>query len=193
MKYAMSTSQLSNACITNAYNSYPLIIDSNCAIIMVYFIGMFVGILITIDYYKPLQNKLLNEQSQEHDKNEKQEDDDEKDNDEKDNDNDDDDDEDYDPNEEDEGEDEEEEKEEDEVEKDENDLKKEKVRHTIDIIYVYTDEWSDFVSKKSIYLRLQKLYPTITKFMVKEAMNIEPRYISGTQHNTAGYRYITEL
>jgi len=180
----MSTSQLSNACITNAYNSYPLIIDSNCAIIMVYFIGMFVGILITIDYYKPLQNKLLNEQSQEYDKNEKQEDDDKKDDDKEDND-------DEEDEEEDEGE--EEDEVEEEKEEDENDLKKEKVRHTIDIIYVYTDEWSDFVSKKSIYLRLQKLYPTITKFMVKEAMNIEPRYISGTQHNTAGYRYITEL
>ena len=178
----MSSSQLSNAYMINAYNSYPVTIDPNYAIIMVYFIGMFVGIMITIDYYKP--NKLLNDL--EHLKEDIEDEDDE----------------DYIPNEDDEEEDDEQEDDEDkddeqeyeEQEDDEDyDLNKETVRTTIDIIYIYTDKWEDFVSKKSIYLRLQKIYPTITKFMVKEAMNIEPRYITGSQHNTGGYRYISEL
>jgi hypothetical protein len=167
--------------MSNSYNPYPLVIDNNYAIIMVYFIGMFVGILITVDYYKPIQHKFLNDNEEQEQEDDEEEDDEEED--------DEDDDEDYDPNEEDE----EYHPNEEESEEEDNDLKKETVRNTIDIIYVYTDEWSDFVSKKSIYLRLQKLYPTITKFMVKEAMNMEPRYISGTQHNTAGYRYIIEL
>ena len=204
MNYAVSTSQLSNA-----YNSYPLTIDTNYAIIIVYFIGMFVGIVITIDYYKPLQHKLLNDHPygnyQEYVKNkiyDTKEDDEQEDKDDEDKD-----DEDYDPNQDDEQEDnepedneqEDDEQEDNEPEHDEQednevyDLKKETVRKTIDIIYVYTDVWTDFVSKKSIYLRLQNIYPTITKFMIKEAMNMEPRYITGTQYNTGGYRYITEL
>ena len=78
-------------------------------------------------------------------------------------------------------------------EEDENEFTKMEIRDTIDNLYIKTDDWDNFVSTKSIYVRLQKLYPSITKFMVKEAMNVKPRYITGTQHNAKGYRFITPV
>ena len=56
--------------------------------------------------------------------------------------------------------------------------------------YICTDIWEDYVSFSSIYKRIQILYPNITKFMLKEAMNMDPRYITGTRFNKRGYRYI---
>jgi hypothetical protein len=186
MQHAMSISQLSTICLPQ---HKPM--DTTYGMILIYLIGVYVGMLITTETkspptkLKPINDIDLNKDEDDQDDEDYEDDDDEY------QDYEDQDDEDQ---EHDEQEDEDQDDEDQENDgQDENELKAETVRSTIDIIYIYTDKWDDFVSKKSIYLRLQKLYPTITKFMVKEAMNIEPRYITGSQHNTGGYRYISEL
>ncbi len=71
-----------------------------------------------------------------------------------------------------------------------DELAKIELRDTINKLYICTDIWEDYVSFSSIYKRIQILYPNITKFMLKEAMNMDPRFITGTQFNKRGYRYI---
>ncbi len=184
----MSISQLSTICLPQ---HKPM--DTTYGMILIYLIGVYVGMLITTETkspptkLKPINDIDLNkDEDDQSDEDQDDEDYEDQEHDEQDQEHDEQDDEDQDN----------EDQNDDEYQdddQDENELKAETVRSTIDIIYIYTDKWDDFVSKKSIYLRLQKLYPTITKFMVKEAMNIEPRYITGSQHNTGGYRYISEL
>jgi len=196
MQYAMSISQLSTICLPQ---HKPM--DTTYGMILIYLIGVYVGMLITTETkspptkLKPINDIDLNkDEDDQSDGDQDDEDQDDEYQDDEDQDDEDQEDEDYDEQEDEDQDDEDQNDDEyQDDDQDENELKAETVRSTIDIIYIYTDKWDDFVSKKSIYLRLQKLYPTITKFMVKEAMNIEPRYITGSQHNTGGYRYISEL
>ena len=71
-----------------------------------------------------------------------------------------------------------------------NTMSKEDIRDTIDTLYISTNGWDDFVPLSSIYKRIQILYPNVSWFIVKDALNIEPNYITGTHHNTKGIRYI---
>jgi hypothetical protein len=77
-----------------------------------------------------------------------------------------------------------------ESESESDELAKIEIRDTINKLYICTDMWEDYVSFSSIYKRIQILYPNITKFMLKESMNMDPRFITGTQFNKRGYRYI---
>lgn len=177
-------------CIYNNYDYVewlPNIVWTNpvYAIILSYFIGMYAGIFLSIEYinkYNYIMYGLMDSDT-------------ESDNTERDNTdntyntNDDDDDEDYTEEDLKEDEDEDEKQEED----DDTEFTKMEIRDAIDTLYIKTGEWDNFVSTKSIYLRLQNLFPSITKFMVKEAMNIKPKYVTGTQYNIKGYRFITAI
>jgi len=195
--------------IYNHYNYVewlPNIVWTNpiYSIILSYFIGMYAGIFMSVDYvhkYNYIMYGIMESDSdndsdknldKDSNKDKETEDNESEDNESEDKDSDketDDeiDDEDY--TEEDLKQDEYEDEKQDE--EDENEFTKMEIRDTIDKLYIKTDEWDNFVSTKSIYVRLQKLYPTITKFMVKEAMNVKPRYITGTQYNAKGYRFIS--
>lgn len=187
--------------IYNHYNYVewlPNIVWTNpiYSIILSYFIGMYAGIFMSVDYvhkYNYIMYGVMDSDSNEdNDSNEDKEtdeclEDDNEDDDLKDNEIEDDEDYTEEDLKQDEAHDEKQE------EDDENEFTKMEIRDTIDNLYIKTDDWDNFVSTKSIYVRLQKLYPSITKFMVKEAMNNKPRHITGTQHNVKGYRFITPV
>jgi cobalamin biosynthesis protein CobT len=69
----------------------------------------------------------------------------------------------------------------------------EQVRDTINTLYICTNDWSNFVSEYSICNRVQVLYPNISKNIIHEAMNMEPKYTTGSQYNKKGYRYIMSV
>jgi hypothetical protein len=173
------------------------------SIILSYFIGIYAGIFLSIDYvhkYTYIMHDLMDSDNEKQDDKESDENDDESDEDKDDEDKDD---EDQDDESDDDDQDDEDYTEEDlkqdeehdekQEEEDDNEFTKMEIRDAIDKLYLKTEEWDNFISTKSIYLRLQKVYPSITKFMVKEAMHLKPKYITGTQHNTKGYRFISAV
>jgi hypothetical protein len=185
-----------NGLVVSPYISYTMYWDPIYAILISYFLGVYVGILIGIERnsdnkfnIKPdnslsdnIQDDPILEDPIDEDKEIKEppikktrfEDIKESDDDDSD-----DDDSDYVPTDS-----------ESESESESDELAKIEIRDTINKLYICTDMWEDYVSFSSIYKRIQILYPNITKFMLKESMNMDPRFITGTQFNKRGYRYI---
>ena len=172
-------------------------IDTNYYILMTYLIGIFTGILISFEYSAKYYEILY--------KVNKDQDADDSDNDESgdetnDESGDDSDDEDY---KEESGDDSGEESNDDSGEESGDDSKNttkliheilvEQVRDTINTLYICTNDWSNFVSEYSICNRVQVLYPNISKNIIREAMNMEPKYTTGSQYNKKGYRYIMSV
>ena len=200
----------------SVYMPYSILYDPIYAIIIVYCIGVYVGILISMEdksriryesipeysiYEDPFENDTkkedaVNEEPVNEDAVNKEPVNEDAVNEEPVNE-DDEDDSDYEPSEhdeeDDEEEDDEEEDDEEEDEEEEEKLTDIDLRDTINKLYIYTDIWEDFVPLKSIYTRVQKLYPDVTKFMIKEAMNLDPRVLTGSKFSVKGYRCMVAI
>jgi hypothetical protein len=142
-------------------------LDISYSVLVSYFIGIFTGIFITLEYstrysvIKDTDTKGTNTM-----------DTDTKETDTKETDTNDEDDEDYIPDEDD----------------DEDDI--EEIRNVIETLFIKKNNWNCFVSMNKIYKKVSMLYPEVTQHIIKEAMKMEPPYVTGTEHGKKGYRYI---
>jgi len=161
--------------------------DPIYSIILAYFIGLYAGIFVSLEYVGNYNNIIYGLMAPNNNEHEDKDDEDKDDEDKKETVNEDianevsDDDSDYVPDESD-----------SESESD-NDVDLEEIRDTINKLFVKTTKWSNFVSTKTIYTRIQALYPDVTKCIIKEAMNMEPTYITGSEHGKKGYRYMVAI
>ena len=73
---------------------------------------------------------------------------------------------------------------------DETEIEIEEIRNTIETLFIKKNDWNYFVSMNKIYKRVSVLYPDVSRSKIKEAMELEPPYVTGTEHGKKGYRYI---